>query len=70
MAQLEKLGDEDLSPEELRQEIERSKAIAVLARPILENGRLMLAAEKFKQKNGLRLNGDGGSLPKMLTSDK
>lgn len=43
---LERLGDEDLSDEELEKEIERSKAISTVAGKIIDNARLVLDAQK------------------------
>jgi hypothetical protein len=47
-AQLERLGDEDLEGEELQEEINRAKAVSVIAGQIISNGNLVLEAEKFK----------------------
>jgi hypothetical protein len=41
-AQLERLGEEDLSQEELKKEIERSKAINGVARNIIDNAKTTL----------------------------
>lgn len=43
--QLERLGD--VQEENLTQEIDRSKAVAVIAKNIIDNGKLALEAEKF-----------------------
>lgn len=64
-AQLERLGDEDLSNEELEQEIERSKAIAGISNQIVSNARLALDAEKFKSDAGMIAN---NNMPAMLVS--
>ena len=45
-AQLERLGDEDLSPEPLAREVARSKAISDTAKQIIANAGLVLAAQK------------------------
>ncbi|HEO5725757.1 TPA: hypothetical protein ACGAW8_002119 [Streptococcus agalactiae] len=45
-ATLERLGDEDLTNEQLQQEVERSKAITSVATKIIDNGRLVLDAQK------------------------
>lgn len=45
-AQLERLSDEDLTPEELQSEIQRSHAVTSLAKEIISNGRLVLDAQK------------------------
>ena len=47
-AQLERLGDEELKGENLQEEIERAKAVTVIASQIISNGNLVLQAEKFK----------------------
>ena len=47
-AQLERLTDEDLKGEELKQEIVRAKAVASIAKEIVETGRLVLDAKKFE----------------------
>lgn len=54
-ATLERLGDEELSAEQLEQEIERSKAISNVAGKIIDNGRLVLDAQKtIAEYNGKR----------------
>lgn len=54
-ATLERLGDEELSVEQLEQEIERSKAISTVAGKIIDNGRLILEAQKtIADYNGKR----------------
>ena len=45
-AQLEKIGDDDLTGDALRQEMERSKAIAGLAGQIINNAKLALSAHR------------------------
>ena len=44
-AQLERLGDEDLKPKELEIEIDRSKAIAGVAKQVISNAQLVLDAQ-------------------------
>lgn len=61
-AQLERLSDEDLSGEELVQEIKRSQAVANVAREIIQNGSLVLKAQKM-HSDGLLL----GTPPAMLS---
>ena len=53
-AQLERLGDEDLTEKELTKEIQRSKALANVAKPIIENAQLMLDAQKHLDAYGRR----------------
>lgn len=52
-AQLERLNDEDLSGDQLREEIDRSRAITGVSKEIVSNARLVLDAEQYKRENGL-----------------
>ena len=45
-AQLERLDNEELTPDELLQEIARSKAISDVSKNIIENANLVLQAQK------------------------
>lgn len=45
-AQLERLSDEDIKGEALKEEIERSRAVVGVARHIVDNARLALDAQK------------------------
>lgn len=49
--QLERLNDEDLKGEELREEIERANAVTKVAKNIIDNGTLILDARKFRDEN-------------------
>lgn len=51
-AQLERLNDESIKGEQLKQEIERSKAISGVAREVISNGRLVLDAEALRMEGG------------------
>ncbi len=46
-AQLERLGDEELSPDAMELEIQRSKAIAGIADRVINNAALVLQARKI-----------------------
>lgn len=46
--QLERLNDDEMGGEDLKEEIERSKAMANLSRMIIENAKLSLEARKLK----------------------
>jgi len=61
-AQLERLGDEELKGEALREEIDRAKAITDIATQIISNGSLVLKAKAFMHDT---LDADT-KLPKML----
>ena len=60
--QLERLNDEDLKGEELREEIERANAVTKVAKNIIDNGTLILDAHKFRDEN---LNAET-KLPRLL----
>lgn len=59
---LERLNDENLSDEELQQEIERSKAISEVGKTVIDNAKTVLSAMKF---NDEKLDANM-QLPKML----
>tara|TARA_B110000211_G_C14069449_1_gene549268 strand:- start:1747 stop:2034 length:288 start_codon:yes stop_codon:yes gene_type:complete len=63
--QLERLGEENLKPEKLADEIKRGKAISDLGKVVVENAKLALDAEKFKSEFGARPAPD---LPEMLVN--
>lgn len=46
-AQIERLSDEDIVGERLTEEINRAKAVANIAHKIIENGSLVLQAQRF-----------------------
>ena len=60
--QLERLNDEDLDEDMLKMELRRSKAVAEVAKQIIENGKLVLDAQKFVDKR----NDAENELPKLL----
>ena len=45
--QLERLNDEDIKGEALNEEIERSKAVANIAKEIILNAKIILDAKKY-----------------------
>ena len=51
--QLERLNDEDLKGEELEREMSRAKALAGIAQTIINNGDLMLKAQKQYAEYGM-----------------
>jgi len=64
-AQLERLGDEELNGDKLKQEIQRSNAVTSVAREVISNASLVLDAEKYRTGyNGQKQS----ELPGMLES--
>lgn len=51
MAQIERLSDEDLTPEELETEITRAKAMTGVASQIISNGHLIIKAKEVYEDN-------------------
>ena len=49
---IERLLDDDLTPEQLEQEIKRSDAVQKVAKVIIENGNLALQAQKHFDEYG------------------
>ena len=60
--QLEKLSEDDLKGEELREEIIRTKAIGEIAKHIIDNANVVLQAQKLKN-NTIDID---SKMPKML----
>lgn len=61
-AQLERLGDEGMTETQLKTEIKRSQQIANVASKVIDNGKLVLDAQKFRD-NMMDANGE---VPRML----
>ncbi len=63
--ELERLGDEDLKGEELREEIGRAKAVTCVAAKIVQNGELVLEAARFADE---KMDADK-AVPAMLAGE-
>lgn len=61
-AQLERLGDEEISGDQLAEEVNRAKSVTEVAKEVINNGRLVLDAQKLIDNN---LDADK-ELPRML----
>ena len=61
-AQLERLGDEEINGDELKEEIMRASAVAGIAARIIENGALVLKAKQFEDG----MLEENKKIPKML----
>jgi len=46
--QLERLSDEDLTDEQLKTEMKRAHSISTVASKVIDNGKLVLDAQKFR----------------------
>jgi hypothetical protein len=71
-AQLERLGDEELNSEQLKEEIVRAKAITGLASQIIANGTLVLKGKQLQLEYCIDDEGAGKSkkkMPPMLEAD-
>ncbi len=64
--QMENLLDNDISEEKFELELKRAKAISGVARTIIDNGKLLLEAEKFKDE----INNPEHNLPTLLEGSK
>lgn len=53
---LERVNNEDLTSEELREEINRARSVANLGREIVQNARVVLDGEKYKKEYGVEAN--------------
>jgi hypothetical protein len=61
-AQLERLSDEELKGDELKEEISRSKQVALIGDKIIQNSRVLLDAKKLYASGQVYEN----ELPEML----
>lgn len=62
-AQLERLADEDLKPEEIEREVKRGDAMVAVADTIIRNGALQLASAKLIADHGAAI---GRHLPQLM----
>jgi hypothetical protein len=62
-SQLERLSSDELEPESIKSEIERSKAVASLATQVISNARLVLDAHKALSDGNIRT---GKGTPKYM----
>ncbi|WP_273803566.1 hypothetical protein [Providencia rettgeri] len=53
-AQLERLSDEGLKGDDLKEEINRAKAVADIASSIVENGKLAITVKRMLSDNEIR----------------
>ncbi len=64
--QLDKVTNDNLSGQDLKDEIERSKAVCNIAETIVKNASLALKVAEFTQEIG---TSDGHYIPDMLTGE-
>lgn len=60
--QLERMSDEDLTPEEFEREIARSTAMTKIGRIIVDNAQVALEAQKHMDEYGI----DNKEMPQLL----
>ena len=68
-AQLERLSDEDIKGEQLKEEMLRAKAVTGLASQIIANGTLVLKGRQLQLEYGIEDDGDDKNkkkIPPML----
>ncbi len=65
-AQLERLSDEDVKGEQLKEEMARAKAVTGLASQIIANGTLVLKARMLQLEYGSEDGGGEKKIPPML----
>ncbi|MGF7419842.1 hypothetical protein [Providencia rettgeri] len=53
-AQLERLSDEELKGDQLKEEINRAKAVSEIASSIVENGKLAITVKRMLGDNEIR----------------
>ena len=53
---IERINDDDLTPEDLEREIKRSEAVQKIAKTIIDNGSLALQAKKHFDEYGIENN--------------
>ena len=68
-AQLERLSDEDLKGEELKEEMARAKAVTGLASQIIANGTLVLKARTIQLEYGEDDGSGKKEMPKLLKAE-
>jgi len=50
-AQLERLGDEEITGDKLKEEMDRAKTVTIVAQQIIANGSLVLEAKKVAENS-------------------
>ena len=68
-AQLERLGEEDLTPEQLDLEINRTKAITAVATNIVESSKVIIEAMKIMEKGGADVTKTASTILKLSSRD-
>ena len=68
--QMERLNDDELSPEQLEIEIKRSKAMIAIATNIIDNGTLALNSQKYiDEEYGIRRSDQMPENLKLVSKD-
>ena len=66
--QLERLNDDELTPEELDRELQKTDSIVKISEKIIENGELAFKTMKHLDDYGYHTDKAAGTIPPMLTT--
>ena len=66
--QLERLNDDELTPEELDRELQKTDSIVKISEKIIENGELAFKTMKHLDEYGYHPDKNMGAIPPMLTA--
>ena len=66
--QLERLNDDELTPEELDRELQKTDSIVKISEKIIENGELAFKTMKHLDEYGYHPDKNMGVIPPMLTA--
>lgn len=69
-AQLERLGAEDITQDQLAVEISRSKAITSIASTLIESNKTTIEAMKLMEKAGADISKIGGAFTRQIAEAK
>lgn len=68
--QLERLNDDEATPEQLDRELQKTDSIVKISEQIIQNGELAFKTLKHLDEYGYNADKSPGSIPAMLTTNK